>query len=154
MQIETIEAVGQPFLHTTRTSGTKPAEISAVMGDALREIGAFIGQAGITPVGPPMAIYRTWEAAETTFEVGFPVALEDADKEAGSIETGVTPEGRALKAIHTGAYADLSRTYEVLQEEAAKAGIPQPRIAWEIYMNDPGSVPEDELVTEVYLLLD
>ena len=151
MQVETVESSAHPTLFVSRTSSMKPDEISRVMAEAFGVIGAFIGRAGITPAGPPLAIYRSYKGDTLGFDVAMPVATADLEKAEGEIKAGKTPACRALRTLHKGPYAKLRDTYGKLEAEMSKAGVPQPDFAWEIYLNDPDDTPDEELLTEIYM---
>ena len=151
MEIETVEAAARPMLYVTRGSSMDPDEIAGVMGDAFGTLGAFIGKAGIAPAGPPLAVYRDWQSDGMKIDVGFPVAPGDRAKAAGEIMAGDTPAGRALKTVHRGAYAQLRDTYAKLEAHMKEAGIPMPASAWEVYVSDPDTTPEADLLTEIYM---
>jgi effector-binding domain-containing protein len=153
MTFETVEAQAQPMLCVTRSASMAPEEISSVMGEAFSAIGAFIGRTGVAPAGPPFAVYRDWDAAtgRMQIDVGFPVAAADTDKAEGEVMAGTTPSGKALKTVHRGPYAKLRETYGALEAHIKQAGMPMPALAWEVYVTDPDKVPEDELLTEIYM---
>ena len=153
MQIETVEVHAHPMLCITRTCSMVPDEIAKVMGEAFHALGGIIGKNGITPAGPPISVYREWDGKTMTFDVGFPVSEGDLGKASGEVKAGETPSGRALKAIHHGPYAKLQDSYAAFEKHMADAGMPEPNLTWEIYVNDPDSVPEDQLVTELYAAL-
>ena len=153
MLIQTVEAETRPMLFLTRITGMNPKDISAIMGDAFDRLGAFIGTSGVKPAGPPITIYRDWDqtAGTMTIDVGFPVAASDTAKAAGEIHAGQTPSGKALKAVHHGAYPKLGETYAALEAHMRKTGIPMPARSWEVYVSDPDTTPEDDLTTEIYM---
>lgn len=150
---EVVVAVAQPMVHVTRSASMDPAEIMGVMGEAYATLGRFLAQNSVTPVGAPLAVYRDWNGATMEIDVAFPVSPADAAKAGGDVLAGETPAGRALKAAHRGAYARLRDTYEAMEAELADAGLKAEGTAWEVYLNDPAQTPEDDLVTEVYMLL-
>lgn len=153
MPFETVEAHAQPMLHVTRAAGMAPDEIATIMQEAFAAIGGFIARTGVAPAGPPLTVYRDWDAAagKMQIDVGFPVAAADTAKAEGEVKAGATPSGKALKAIHRGPYKTLRQTYAALTEHIKQAGMPMPEVAWEVYVTDPETVPEDELVTEIYM---
>lgn len=151
MQITTIEVEPQPMLHVTRSTGMTPDEIGGVMGEAFGALGAFFGRTGITPAGPPLAIYRDWNGATMTVDVGFPVAAADFARADGDVKSGLTPSGRAITTLHQGPYDGLRKTYEALENHLKEAGLPPPPLSWEVYLNDPDTVEPAKLMTQVYL---
>ena len=128
-----------------------PEEIAGVMGEAFSAIGAFIGSAGLAPAGPPIAVYRDWDGGKMKIDVGFPVSAADTAKARGEVTAGQTPSGKALKVVHRGPYAKLRETYGALENYMSKAGYAMPALAWEVYLSDPDTTPEADLVTEIYM---
>jgi len=153
MKIEIVNTTPQPMLHVTREASMDPRKIADVMGEAFGAIGAFLGRTGIKPAGPPLALYRDWDGQTMQVDVGFPVDPADAARAEGEGRAGQIPEGKALKAVHHGSYARLQETYEAMEAHVKETGLRTREIAWEVYLNDPVSTPEDELVTEVYMPL-
>ena len=153
MPFETVKIDPRPMLYVTRSAGMAPDEISGVMGEAFGAIGGFIGRAGVTPAGPPLAVYRDWDegTGRMQIDVGFPVDEADTDKAEGKVKSGETPSGNALRAVHRGPYMTLRETYGDMQAHIKKVGMTVPALAWEVYITDPDKTPEHELLTEVYM---
>jgi effector-binding domain-containing protein len=141
------------MLHVTREASMDPGKIAAVMGEAFGAIQSFLGHTGMKPADPPLALYRDWDGQTMQVDVGFPVSPADAARADGEVQAGQIPEGKALKAVHRGSYARLQETYEAMEAHVKETGLKTREIAWEVYMNDPVSAPEDELVTELYMPL-
>ena len=151
MQIATTEVEPQPMLHVTRSTGMAPEEIGGVMAEAFGALGAFFGRVGVAPAGPPLAIYRDWNGAKMTVDVGFPVTAADAARAEGDVKSGLTPSGRAITTLHQGPYDGLRKSYEELENHLQEAGLPMPPLAWEVYLNDPETVEPAKLMTQIYL---
>ena len=110
------------------------------------------GQSGFRMAGPPMTIYHDGEYRETDadIEVAFPVLgrLPGADDR---IRVSVLTGGRFLTLLYQGPYMGIhegySRAYAYAAEKGLSLGIP----GRELYLNDPGEVPEHELMTEIQI---
>jgi len=153
MEIEAVEVKSQPILFISRTCAMDPPKIAEAMGSAFHALGEFIGKNGIEPAGPPIAIYREWDEQNITFDVGLPVGAGALEQESGEVKAGETPSGRALKSVHKGPYAKLPESYAEFEGYVKDSGMPQPTLTWEIYLNDSDTVPEAELLTELYMAL-
>ena len=153
MLIETVETETRPMLYVTRTSGMEPRAIADAMAGAFSAMGAFLQVSGVKPAGPPLALYHDRNLATGTIrvDVGFPVTAHDTTKAAGAVHAGQTPSGRALKAFHHVAYATMPRCYECIAAHMEKFGLGVPASSWEVYLNDPRTTPEPELLTEIYV---
>jgi effector-binding domain-containing protein len=153
MSVETVVAKAQPMLYVKRSSKMDPQAISGAMGEAFHAVGSFIGGVGITPAGPPLAIYRKWGDGNLDFEVGFPVDPKDLAKATKDVRAGETPSGPAAKLIHIGPYDTLRKGYEELERYLADKGLPQPSVTWDVYLDDPDRTPVTALRTELYMAL-
>jgi len=151
MQIETVRIDPRPMIYVTRSASMAPEEISTVMGEAFDAIGGFIGRAGVTPAGPPLAVYRNLSDGRMDIDIGFPVAAADAAKAEGEVKSGETPSGAALKTVHRGPYATLRDTYRDMTAHIRESGLALPALAWEVYISDPAMTPEQDLLTEIYM---
>lgn len=153
MTFEVVSVQAQPMLHVTRTATMAPGDIARAAGDGFASIGAFIGSAGIAPAGAPLALYREWDGTTMTIDIGYPVTPADAARATGEVMAGETPAGKALLAVHPGAYSGLQHTYDGMQAHIRESGLNATGVAWEVYVTDPVTTPEADLVTEVYMLL-
>jgi effector-binding domain-containing protein len=151
MQTVTVQTKSQPMLYVTRKSTMAPDEIGKAMADAFATLGKFIGQHGVPVVGPPLAIYHDYSKSGLVMDIGFPVMAPATGMAAGEIRAGETPSGKALKAVHRGAYDKLRETYDALGEQMKQAGIPMPAKSWEVYLTDPDTTPEAEQITEIFM---
>jgi len=151
MNIETVEIEPRPMLYLTRQSAMDPAAISRTMSEMFTEMGRFIGEKHVPVTGAPLAIYHDHADGKISIDLGFPVAPSAASLAQGDIKAGLTPGGKALKAVHRGPYDRLRDTYGELEGQLRKAGIPLPPRSWEVYLNEPGLVADKDLLTEIYM---
>lgn len=151
LELTPIEVTAQPMVYVTARASMDPQEIERVMNSAFDTLGKFLGEAQVTPLGPPLAVYSNWTENQMTIDVGFPVSAADAAKARGDILSGSTPGGNALKAIHRGPYDSLADTYNAIEAQMRSEGIAQSATAWEVYLGEPGVTPDAELITEIYM---
>lgn len=153
MQGEIVRSEGMPMLFVEGRSSMSPDEIARAMENAFGRIVPFLRERGIAPTGPAHAVYSDWDGMNMRVQVGFPVVEEDLGKAEGDVFAGLTPEGRAVKMLHKGPYSRLRETYALLEDGLKEDGDSMGDTAWEVYLNDPDKVPEEDLLTEVYLQL-
>lgn len=114
------------------------------------QVCTFMENASIKPAGPSIAVYYTNDPEKLVFRSGFTIAREDMIKASGDIKADVTPAASAVHFVHKGSYATLRDDYELMMAHIMsnnlKMGVP----TWELYLNDPSTTPEEELVTECY----
>ena len=148
-----IEVEETPYLFNERSCSLDPSDISQNMGVAYQTVLDFIAKNGVTEVGKPLSVYYTYDEKVMTFQAGFFVSAEDASKAEGEVKAGVLPAGKVLNYIHSGPYAKLRDSYcemmKYLEDNGLAVGAP----TWEVYLNEPGTVPEDALETDIYVRL-
>lgn len=152
-EFEVVNVESRPMLYVSRQSSMDSDKIGGVMDDAFNAIGRFIGEKSIAPIGPPLAIYSDWDGSRMTIQIGFPVTAGDIEKADGEVHGGETPGGRFLKTVHHGAYPRLRETYAKLERQLKSNHAATPDSSWEVYVSDPDTTPEDQLVTEIYMPL-
>jgi len=119
------------------------------LGAAFGEIMACGQAAGATYAGPPFVLYpeRFDESTEGEIVVCMPVAPGAAG--AGRVSLEEIPGGRVASTMHVGPYHDISPAYEALMAAMTAEGLHPGGPPREIYLNDPGTVPEHALLTEI-----
>jgi len=142
-----------PYLFVTRTCSMEPGEIGQAMGEAFQQVWNFMQGEGIAPAGGALSVYYTYDPEKMTFRAGFTVGREDMAKAKGEVGADVTPAGEVLNFVHKGPYSTLRDDYGLMMEHIEKIGREIAAPTWEVYLNDPASVPEEELLTEVFSVL-
>jgi AraC family transcriptional regulator len=124
--------------------------IPAAMGEAFGAIMAQAEAGGATYAGPPFVIYPGGFEGDFPMVLHMPVAPGAAAPDpASGVELGEVAGGTAACVMHMGPYERLGEAYEAAQtwlQQNGKTPSGPPR---EIYLNDPGSVGPDELLTEI-----
>lgn len=140
------------ILFVSSSSGQSDDAIALALAAAYGEIGRFMAERGIEYNGMPMSIVHSWSEDRYAFDAAIPV--KDAEVEPGGlVQSGQSPSGRAVRAVHRGPYSELPRTYEKLAAYMAAHRLEQGEVSWEEYVSDPGDTPEDALITHVYFKL-
>ena len=153
MNFDMVQVEETPYLYEERTCGMDPQDISAAMGDVFHNVMAFMKAHGIAPAGQAMSVYYTYDPDKMTFRAGFSVLPEDLAKAEGTVKADVTPAGKVLSFVHTGPYSELRNSYGEMMTYAEQNGLKIRAPAWEVYVNDPATVPEEELRTDVFVSL-
>lgn len=130
-------------------------ELSTVFEERFSALFAAASEASIEITGAPMCFYKRMDIKQG--RCGFIVALPTAQRHAISapMVSQQRPACKALRIVHTGAYRHLGNAWATLMGEArAKKLKPNKRQPpFEIYLNDPDTTDETELITEIYLPL-
>lgn len=161
-QLENMEVEVLPTLavQLAVTCPTDPAAIAAAMQTSFETLGGFMGRNNLQPAGPPRVIYTTW-AATTSFTLAFPImAAPPVIESVPDTAIGMLAGGRALRFVHHGPYDAVRETYGQIdawlrERGAIKTDADWARYSgmWEEYLNEPGTVPDAELITRIYLPL-
>ena len=142
-----------PYLYAERSCSMDPADIGAAMAGAFHEVMDFLQSHDIQSTGKALSVYYTFDPNRMTFRAGLSVSADDAAKAEGTVMAGATPAGRVLSFTHLGPYAGLRDAYgemmTFMQANDLKLGAP----TWEVYVNNPETVPEEELRTDVFVSL-
>ena len=95
--------------------------------------------------------YYNMDMENLELEIGFPV-MEELSED-GEVQAGFIPGGRYAVCMHVGPYDAIEPAYDALNTWVLEQGHTPAGIAYEHYLNDPASTPEDELQTQVAFLL-
>jgi len=136
---------------TRRDTGTYGETIPRMIGEVC---GAFAPCNGQKPTfsvaGPIMTIYHDNEYREldADLEVALPVTGR-VEIENPALELRSLPATRVVSVLYTGPYQGVSSAHEAVFKAVQALGLEWSGPARELYLNDPGTVPEQELMTEV-----
>ena len=139
------EQAPQPTL-TIRTR-TAVQNLPQVMGESYGTIAQYLGELGEHPAGPPFCAYYNMDMQDLDVEIGFAVAKKLAGSE--DIQAGEMPTGKMASCVFTGPYVEMAPAYEALAAWIEKNGYEPAGIAYEFYLNDPGEVTPEELMTQI-----
>jgi len=139
-----------PYLYVERTTRMDGEEIGKALETGFGEVWEFMEQHGVPPAGNALTVYYDHEEGVMPLRVGFIVAPRDMEAAQGAVKAAMTPGGRALHFTHTGSYTGLRPAYEDMMSYMEAEGLQFVAPTWEIYLNDPNEVHEDQLLTECY----
>jgi effector-binding domain-containing protein len=144
-----IEFRSTPLQHTAVVTVTTPVDrIGETMGEAFGKVFAALGEAGVTPAGPPMCKYLAFESERVTYEAGVPVAVPFAGE--GEVVAGEIGGCIAAVGMHVGPYDTLVQTYGQLQSWLESQGRKPSTVMWESYLDDPDETEPAKLRTEIF----
>lgn len=148
MKIETTTRAAQKVLYIrTRTS---LEQITAAFDDSFGRITAYLTELGEQPTGGPYGAYYNDDMENLDVEMGFPVSRELPGK--GDIQFREIPAiDHAITGTHQGSYNSLDRTYAPLYQHISENKLAMTGPHFDFYINDPGTTPEGELMTEVVI---
>lgn len=124
-------------------------ELSKAIEVEYRKIYAYMEEIGQAPSGDPFVGYFNMDMNNLDVEIGFPVAKEVPGKE--EIKLSGIPGGKYATMIYTGPYSGMKEAYKKLSEWMALHQIEPSYLAYEVYLNNPKKVKEEELETQILL---
>lgn len=110
---------------------------------------------GLRVTGPPMTLYldNEYREKDATMEVALPIAgrivLSDP-----AMEVRTLPAEKVLSLIHKGSYATLHEAWSRIGAYAEEREFVFNGCHREVYLNDPNTVSEEDLLTELQIPVD
>jgi len=124
-------------------------DISNVTTEGLGKVFSYLAGKGVQISGAPYLAYMNGTADFSQFdaEMGIPVAQEvDVS---GEFFMSKNCAGKAVCAVHKGAYKDIDAVYTALMEYLTKNGLESTGVYYDYYISNPADTPESELLTKV-----
>jgi len=148
-ECEIINQPLQPTLAIRTTTSIK--ELPNELGKAYGAIGQYLAELGEQPTGAPYAAYFTFSMESMDIEIGFPVSGPLPGKD--EIESSEIPAGKVARCLYTGPYNKIEPAYNALTAFIEEQGYESTGVAYEFYLNDPGEVTPEELLTQIVFRL-
>ena len=134
-----------------RDTGTYGETITRLIGEICATLAPRNGrEPAFRVAGPIMTLYHEPECREQEAEME--VALSVAGRveiDDPALELRTLPATRAVSALYTGPYPGISSAHETVFKAVQALGLECTGPPREVYLNDPGTTPEPELMTEV-----
>lgn len=147
---EITEQKEQPVLSVrTRTSA---GSLSQACGKAYGAVYQALGEQGQSPAGIPFVAYYNMDMADLDVEIGVPVAKPIPGR--GEVIQSVIPAGKQASCVYKGPYGQIGPAYDALGAWITEQGATPTGVCYEFYLNEPGAVPEEELLTKIVFLLN
>jgi effector-binding domain-containing protein len=142
---EVVEQPPQSTLSIRTTTHVK--DLPQELGKAYGAIAQYLGQLGEQPAGAPYAAYFNMDMSNLEVEIGFPVSRPLPNKD--DIQSGEIPAGSYARCLYTGPYNEIEPAYNALTAWVKENGHEVTGVAYEFYLNDPGEVDPQELLTQI-----
>jgi len=146
VEVKLVTTAAQPAAAIRESVNVR--DIPQAMGRMFEELAGYMQAGKARMVGPPFAYYHSWSEDSTDMSVGFPTAGPVAEE--GRVAPFTLPSVRAATAVHVGPYPRLMETYAAMERWVHAQGLETDGYMWEVYLNEPGKVPDAELMTEIY----
>ena len=129
-------------------------DIGPSMDAAIDEAREKLPAAGLSIDGELISVYHNFKMKEQVFDYTSGFILAGPADSAPGLSTWSMPASKALRVDHVGSYSNLGNSWSAANQYARYKKLKQSKVgAFEIYKNDPHSVDESELLTEIYLPL-
>lgn len=135
----------QPVL-SIRTRGAVE-NLPALLGESYMKIIQYLGPTGEQPAGPPFVAYYNFDMQDLDIEIGFPVAGPLPGQ--GDIQHREIPAGRYAMVLYVGPYDQCEPAYNALNEWITQNDHEVTGVAYEFYLNDPGTTAPQDLQTRI-----
>ncbi len=141
----------QHYIYVDREASFSKNDIAEAMGSGFGAVFMFTKEHNVSPLSMPASIYMEMPSDDRIpFRAAFFVSADDAAKATGEVKAAVMPAGDVAAATHVGPYAGLKESHKALWDYVEAEGLAAAAPVWEIYIDDPTTVPEAELRTEIY----
>ena len=159
LEFADVEVVPTLAVQITSQCAPDPASIGAAMDAAFGSLMKFIGRHGLTPSGPPRAIYTVYGSEGVTIIAAMPILTSpSAGWDDPRIQVETLNPGRAYRFTHHGHYSKLGETYNRITAFMKDKGWLGPEgdlcrfmPMWEEYVTDPSRTRPEDLLTYIYL---
>ncbi|MCL2288772.1 MAG: GyrI-like domain-containing protein [Candidatus Bathyarchaeota archaeon] len=125
---------------------TKMAEI---MAEGYQKLWSYVSKCDKQMTGVPYCKYTNGSEDFMKFDIELGIPVSEALPEQGEIFMSKTCEGKAVTAIHKGAYQDIEKTYVPMMQYLAENKLESTGVYYDYYISNPADTPESELITKV-----
>lgn len=144
--VELLHLEAQPVASIV-VPGIRAEAVGAALHGTLPDIFSHLQAHGVAMVGAPFARYHTADGTTFDLEAGIPVG--SAFPETDTIRARQLPGGDAIATVHVGAYDRLPEAVAALASWRHAHGRTAAGAYWEVYVDDPSTVPPDEVRTQL-----
>jgi effector-binding domain-containing protein len=159
LEVKLVDGTAQTYAYVSGTCATDSDAIAKALGAAYGQVGAFMAAAGLKQAGAPIAVTRRWDFQAKVYDFDAGIPLDRADAQAppavngkpNPVKIAQTYVGPALKIVHHGSYKEMGKTYGLIDAFKTAYALQDNGLSWEQYVSDPGTTPEAQLVTDIYV---
>jgi effector-binding domain-containing protein len=150
IEAATIEPVTVAYVPTS--SAKDDAAIAAAIAKGYAEVGAFMKAQQLKQSGAPITIDTGSSESGYLFEAAIPVDKTPAKAipPDSRVQVKQTYGGKVLKVALRGPYSQIPSTYDKIVAYIAAHAIETNGNPWDEFANDPATVKESEILTNIY----
>jgi effector-binding domain-containing protein len=123
--------------------------MGGIMSEGYQKLWAYLAKCGKQMAGAPYCKYTNGSADFMKFDIELGVPVSEPLPEQGGIYMSKTCSGKAITAIHKGAYKEIEKTYAPMMRYLAENKLESTNVFYDYYLNNPADTQESELLTKV-----
>jgi len=124
-----------------------------MMGEAYQKLWAYLAKHGKQMAGMPYCKYTNGSEDNMRFDIELGLPVSEPLPEEDGIYMAKTCEGKAITAMHKGAYKDIEQTYAPMMQYLADNKLESTGVYYDYYLNSPADTIESELLTKVVFMI-
>ncbi len=128
---------------------TNLSQIANDIGAGFGTLMQALGRAGVAPSGPPLIVYHDVIDQETDGDIEICAPVATAFSGAEAVYGRELEGGTMATTMHRGPYQEIAMAYHTLTGWISEHGHDIAGPPRETYLNDPQTVPPEELLTRV-----
>ena len=145
-EIEVVSLAPQPVASIV-VPGIRLEAVGAALHGTLPDVFSHLEANGVAMVGAPFARYHPADDETFDLEAGIPVG--GTFPETDTIRARELPGGEAIATVHVGAYDRLPDALAALSAWREAHGRRPAGAYWEIYVDDPSTMPAEQVKTQL-----
>ena len=152
LQIEAVSVEPVPVAFVATSSPRNDGALTAAIAKAYGALGAFMAVHKVKQAGAPITIDTGSSDTGYLFDAAIPVdiAPDEPVPPDSRIQLKQTYGGKVLKVALRGPYSQIPGTHDKIKAYMAAHGIETNGSPWNEFANDPTTVKESEVVTNIY----
>jgi effector-binding domain-containing protein len=152
LEIEAASVLPVTVAYVSASSAKSDEAIAAAIAKAFGEVGAFMKAQKLNQAGAPITIDTGSSDTGYLFDAAIPVAGVPARPVPSDsrVQLKQTYGGKVLKVALRGSYSQIPATYDKVVAYIAAHGIETNGNPWDEFANDPTTVKESEVLTNIY----
>jgi Transcriptional regulator, effector-binding domain/component len=148
MKIEIINKEAETAI-AVRYDAVDFTNMAATMKEGYQKLFDYITECGKQIVDCPYCKYFNGSEDFMKFDIELGIPVSELLPEKNEIFMSKTCEGKAITAIHKGAYKDIEHTYIPMMQYLEEHKLQSTGVYYDYYLNDPSDTVESELLTKI-----
>jgi effector-binding domain-containing protein len=123
--------------------------MAEIMMESYQKLWTYLAKCGKQMAGAPYCKYTNGSENFIKFDIELGIPVSEPLPSQGEFYMSKTCEGKAITAIHKGAYKDIEKTYTPMMQYLVENKLESTGVYYDYYINNPADTPENELLTKV-----